>query len=333
MIAPAPSQKAAGSTPEPGSASSSTNRCRLRGDARVRRSALAAPCRSLPRSCRRWCWMLADRFHIVETMPSSSWNHGLNRRGVHRRPGRYDRHAHPRTSPCPVPTRTCAARPGGVQSVHRALDLLEVVVARGGTRASARSPRQPTCHCPRPTACCARWSTAATCGRRPTAATRSASGLLPLGASAGAMVGAGAERMLGRTRRRARRDRQPGDPRRRPGGLRRPGARAALDADVHRGRAAGSCHTARLSARRCSPAAATTRSGRCSGRTGLPRHTAHTVTDVEDLLARLARRPRASATPSTRASRRSGCAASPSPSPPAADRPGWRSPSPGPRRG
>ena len=49
-------------------------------------------------------------------------------------------------------------------------------------------------------------------------------------------------------------------------------------------------------------------------RTGLPRHTPHTVTDPEELLGQLERGARAAATRWTRASRRSGCAASRSPS-------------------
>ena len=89
-------------------------------------------------------------------------------------------------------------RSGGVQSVHRALDLLEVVAARGGTLtigeiAAATGVPLPTAH--------RLLRTLVDRGyMRQTADRRYALGfrLVPLGASASSMVGAGTERVLAR---------------------------------------------------------------------------------------------------------------------------------------
>ena len=134
------------------------------------------------------------------------------------------------------PSEASGHTPGGVQSVHRALDLLEVVAARGGTLTIGEI--SALTGIPLPTAHRLLRTLVDRGYMRQAPDRRYALGfrLVPLGASAGAMVGVGTERVLGAGRRRPRRDRQPGHARRRPGGLRRPGARPARDADVHRGR-------------------------------------------------------------------------------------------------
>ena len=102
--------------------------------------------------------------------------------------------------------------------------------------------------------------------------------------------------------RRDRRNRQPGDARRRPGRLRHPGARAPLDADVHRGRPSGAAHcTAVGKALLASSSDADVRA--LLGRTDCRATRPHTVTDPEELLNPLAASG-AAATPWTRASRR-----------------------------
>ena len=187
----------------------------------------------------------------------------------------------------PTPDQNMRRPGGGVQSVHRALDLLEVVAARGGTLtigeiASATGVPLPTAH--------RLLRTLVDRGyMRQTPDRRYALGfrLLPLSASASSMVGAGAERVLGRlvdaigeTANLAMRD----------------GDRVAYVAQVP-GR-----HSMRMFTevgRRVDPhctAVGKALLAECGDdevravlrRTGLTRHTAHTVTDPEDLLAQLA---------------------------------------------
>ena len=126
-----------------------------------------------------------------------------------------------------------------MQSLHRALDLVEVVAARGGHLTIgeiAAATDVPAAH---------RAPAAAHAGRPRLHAADAQPPLrprVPAGAARrdGELDGGrghrGGPRPAGR---RARRDRQPGDPVRLPRGVRRPGAVAAHDADVHRGRPAG----------------------------------------------------------------------------------------------
>jgi IclR family acetate operon transcriptional repressor len=187
----------------------------------------------------------------------------------------------------PNPEEIMRRTGGGVQSVHRSLDLLEVVAARGGTLtigeiASATGVPLPTAH--------RLLRTLVDRGyMRQTPDRRYALGfrLLPLSASASSMVGAGAERVLGglvdvigETANLAMRD----------------GDRIAYVAQVP-GR-----HSMRMFTevgRRVDPhctAVGKALLAGCDddevravlGRTGLTRHTAHTVTDPEELLGQLA---------------------------------------------
>ncbi|WP_457206934.1 IclR family transcriptional regulator [Nocardioides sp. P5_C9_2] len=91
-----------------------------------------------------------------------------------------------------------STRTGGVQSVHRALDLLEAVAARGGTLtigeiAALTGVPLPTAHRLLRTLVDRGYMRQAP-DRRYALGFR----LVPLGASAGSMVGAGTERVLGR---------------------------------------------------------------------------------------------------------------------------------------
>ena len=187
----------------------------------------------------------------------------------------------------PRPDENMRRAAGGVQSVHRALDVLEVVVARGGTlsigeiAASADVPL-PTAH--------RLLRTLVDRGyMRQTSDRRYALGfsLLPLSASAGAMVGVGAERILAGL----------------VDALGETANLAVLDGDqvVYVAQVPGR-HSMRMFTevgRRVLPHCTAVGKALLAtaeedevrallGRTGLPRHTAHTVTDVEDLLTRLA---------------------------------------------
>lgn len=98
----------------------------------------------------------------------------------------------------PPPRETPGQGPGGVQSVHRALDLLEVVAARGGTLtigeiAALTGIPLPTAHRILRTLVDRGYMRQAP-DRRYALGFR----LVPLGASASTMVGAGTERVLGR---------------------------------------------------------------------------------------------------------------------------------------
>lgn len=98
----------------------------------------------------------------------------------------------------PPPRETPGQGPGGVQSVHRALDLLEVVAARGGTLtigeiAALTGIPLPTAHRLLRTLVDRGYMRQAP-DRRYALGFR----LVPLGASASSMVGAGTERVLGR---------------------------------------------------------------------------------------------------------------------------------------
>ena len=98
----------------------------------------------------------------------------------------------------PPPRETPGQGPGGVQSVHRALDLLEVVAARGGTLtigeiATLTGIPLPTAHRLLRTLVDRGYMRQAP-DRRYALGFR----LVPLGASASSMVGAGTERVLGR---------------------------------------------------------------------------------------------------------------------------------------
>ena len=85
------------------------------------------------------------------------------------------------------------AKSGGVQSVGRVLDLLEIVGDAGGEIGLSELAARPACRCPRSTGWCARWSTAATCASCRTGATRSAPGWSGSARSAGTMLGAWAQ--------------------------------------------------------------------------------------------------------------------------------------------
>ena len=105
---------------------------------------------------------------------------------------------------------------------------------------------------------------------------------------------------------------QPGHPRRRRDRLRRAGAAVGqLHADVHRGRAGAPARTPPRSARRSSRPSPTTRSWRCSSAPACRATRRPRWGRREEFLAAIAQVARAPATPSTRGSRRSACAASP----------------------
>ena len=175
---------------------------------------------------------------------------------------------------------------GGVQSVHRALDLLEVVAARGGTLtigeiAVAADVPLPTAH--------RLLRTLVDRGyMRQTPNRRYALGfrLVPLGASANAMVGSGAERVLGRV----------------VDALGETANLAMLDGDrvAYVAQVPGR-HSMRMFTevgRRVHPHCTAVGKALLSvssdddvrellARTGLPRHTAHTLTTVDEFLDQL----------------------------------------------
>ena len=177
--------------------------------------------------------------------------------------------------------------PGGVQSVHRALDLLEVVAARGGTLtigeiAAAAGVPLPTAHRLLRTLVDRGYMRQAP-DRRYALGFR----LVPLGASAGSMVGAGAERVLGRV----------------VDALGETANLAMLDGDrvAYVAQVPGR-HAMRMFTevgRRVHPHCTAVGKAVLSvapeadvrallARTGLPRHTANTITDVDVFLAQLA---------------------------------------------
>ena len=260
-----------GRTPEPGRASSTMKRWRL-PRRRARRPERADPCQSL--AC----------FFVLWKCSSSSWKLGSR---------------HP-----PLSTR---CRPGGrcprAHSGRRQAPRRRRAVAapgprpRGGRRRPGRAPdhrrdrrRHRRSRCPPCTGCCARSSTAATCGRCPTVATRSGSGW-SRSAPPRARWWARTPRRCWPARRRARRDRQPGDPVRLPRGVRRPGAVAAHDADVHRGRPSGRPALHRRGQGAARPSSTTPGSATIVRRVGLPAQTEHTLVTEAALLADLADDP------------------------------------------
>ncbi len=175
---------------------------------------------------------------------------------------------------------------GGVQSVHRALDLLEVVAARGGTLtigeiAAVAAVPLPTAH--------RLLATLVDRGyMRQTPDRRYALGfrLVPLGASANSMVGAGAERVLGRV----------------VDALGETANLAMLDGDrvAYVAQVPGR-HSMRMFTevgRRVHPHCTAVGKALLSvssdddvrallGRTGLPRHTSHTLTSADQFLDQL----------------------------------------------
>jgi IclR family acetate operon transcriptional repressor len=175
---------------------------------------------------------------------------------------------------------------GGVQSVHRALDLLEVVAARGGTLtigeiAALTGIPLPTTHRLLRTLVDRGYMRQAP-DRRYALGFR----LVPLGASAGSMVGAGTERVLGRV----------------VDALGETANLAMLDADrvAYVAQVPGR-HAMRMFTevgRRVHPhctavgkavlsAASEAEVRALLDRTGLPRHTASTITDIDVFLAQL----------------------------------------------
>jgi IclR family acetate operon transcriptional repressor len=176
--------------------------------------------------------------------------------------------------------------PGGVQSVHRALDVLEVVAARGGTLtigeiATLTGIPLPTAHRLLRTLVDRGYMRQAP-DRRYALGFR----LVPLGASASSMVGAGTERVLARV----------------VDAIGETANLAMLDGDrvAYVAQVPGK-HSMRMFTevgRRVHPhctavgkavlSVATEDEVRALlARTGLPRHTASTVTDVEEFLAQL----------------------------------------------
>lgn len=176
--------------------------------------------------------------------------------------------------------------PGGVQSVHRALDVLEVVAARGGTLtigeiATLTGIPLPTAHRLLRTLVDRGYMRQAP-DRRYTLGFR----LVPLGASAGSMVGAGTERVLARV----------------VDALGETANLAMLDGDrvAYVAQVPGK-HAMRMFTevgRRVHPHCTAVGKAVLSvapedqvrsllARTGLPRHTSSTITDIEEFLAQL----------------------------------------------
>ncbi len=187
----------------------------------------------------------------------------------------------------PQPGQSMRHPAGGVQSVHRALDLLEVVAAGGGILtigeiATAASIPLPTAH--------RLLRTLVDRGyMRQTPDRRYALGLrvLPLSASASSMVGAGAERLLsrlvdvlGETANLAMRD---GD---RVTYVAQVPGRHSMRMFTEVGRSVDPHCTAVGKALLAESSDDEARA--VLGRTGLTRHTPHTVTDPEQLIAELA---------------------------------------------
>ncbi len=176
---------------------------------------------------------------------------------------------------------------GGVQSVHRALDLLEVVAAGGGILTIGEIAT--TTGVPLPTAHRLLGTLVDRGYMRRTPDRRYALGfrVLPLSASASSMVGAGAERMLsglvdalGETANLAIRD---GD---RVTYVAQVPGRHAMRMFTEVGRSVDPHCTAVGKALLATYGDDEARA--VLARTGLPRHTPHTVTDVEELIAQLA---------------------------------------------
>jgi IclR family acetate operon transcriptional repressor len=176
--------------------------------------------------------------------------------------------------------------PGGVQSVHRALDVLEVVAARGGTLtigeiATLTGIPLPTAHRLLRTLVDRGYMRQAP-DRRYALGFR----LVPLGASASSMVGAGTERVLARV----------------VDALGETANLAMLDgdrvADVAQVPGKHSMRMFTEVGRRVHPHCTAVGKAVLSvapedevrtllARTGLPRHTSSTITDVEEFLAQL----------------------------------------------
>ena len=156
------------------------------------------------------------------------------------------------------------AKNGGVQSVGRVLDLLEIVGDAGGeiglSELAARSGLPlPSIHRLVRTLVPARLHAPA--AEPPLRARRSPRPARPgRGHDARRMGAAGADR----ARRRTGRVREPRRPRPRRRDVHRPGALPAHDADVHRARAAASPRTAPEWARRCCHSSRTRRCASCS---------------------------------------------------------------------
>ena len=177
-------------------------------------------------------------------------------------------------------------RTGGVQSVHRSLDLLEVVAARGGTLTIGEIAAETGV--PLPTAHRLLRTLVDRGYMRQTADRRYALGfrLVPLGGSASSMVGAGTERVLGglvdalgETANLAMLD---GD---RVAYVAQVPGRHAMRMFTEVGRRVHPHCTAVGKALLATSSTDDVR--RMLGRTGMPRHTAHTLTDVDSYLAQL----------------------------------------------
>ena len=212
----------------------------------------------------------------------------------------------------PSPGRgTATGRDGGVQSLHRALDLLEVVAARGGQldhRRDRRRHRAPAAdHAP---AAAHAGRPAATCGRCRTAATRSGSGWSRWAATASSMVGAGHRARCWPAS--STRSARPPTSRCCPAPTRStsPRCRRGTRCGCSPRSAGRSTCTAPASARRCSPSSTTTGSAAAGPPGRAAAHTEHTLVTEADSARRPARRSASAATPSTSRSRRTGSAAS-----------------------
>ena len=184
------------------------------------------------------------------------------------------------------PSEPSGHTPGGVQSVHRALDLLEVVAARGGTLTIGEI--SALTGIPLPTAHRLLRTLVDRGYMRQAPDRRYALGfrLVPLGASAGAMVGVGTERVLGRvvealgeTANLAMLD---GD---RVAYVAQVPGRHAMRMFTEVGRRVHPHCTAVGKAVLSAAPEADVRA--LLARTGLPRHTASTITDIDVFLAQL----------------------------------------------
>lgn len=186
----------------------------------------------------------------------------------------------------PPPADTSGRPAGGVQSVHRAMDLLEVVAARGGTLtigeiAALTGIPLPTAHRLLRTLVDRGYMRQAP-DRRYALGFR----LVPLGASASAMVGVGTERVLGRvvdalgeTANLAMLD---GD---RVAYVAQVPGRHSMRMFTEVGRRVHAHCTAVGKA--VLSAASETDVRALLARTGLPRHTASTITEIDAFLAQL----------------------------------------------
>ena len=189
------------------------------------------------------------------------------------------------------PGRPAARQPAGVQSVERALGLLEML-ARGGGRLPLSELADPFRAAARDGAPAARDA-----GRRRVRPPGRRPAVRPghRAAAAGRRRDPAARRLgaavPGAPGRGERGDREPGRAGGRPDRLPGAGPGPAPDADVHRGRPAGAPAHAPRSARSCWPGRTRPQVRRVLARLGLPARTPRSITDPAGLPRRARRGP------------------------------------------